>query len=141
MSDCLWPHGLYPTRLLHPWNSPGKILEYVAISSSRERHRTITFLKMHHWFVRAHALANCVPVIVVQTWVIQRTWNKYWVITEHNLWTNWLSLLSDSYSLCSRSYFCPYGKAHFHSVWYNSVGFLLLLLLFWILIFTPRKDV
>ena len=24
MSDSLWPHGLQPTRLLHPWNFPGK---------------------------------------------------------------------------------------------------------------------
>ena len=24
MSDCLWPHGLYPARLLCPWNFPGK---------------------------------------------------------------------------------------------------------------------
>jgi len=24
MSDSLWPHGLQPTRLLHPWNPPGK---------------------------------------------------------------------------------------------------------------------
>ena len=24
MSDSLWPHGLYPTRLLHPWDFPGK---------------------------------------------------------------------------------------------------------------------
>ena len=24
MSDSLWPHGLGPTRLLCPWNSPGK---------------------------------------------------------------------------------------------------------------------
>ena len=24
MSDSLWPHGLYTTRLLCPWNSPGK---------------------------------------------------------------------------------------------------------------------
>ena len=24
MSDSLWPHGLQPTRLLCPWNSPGK---------------------------------------------------------------------------------------------------------------------
>ena len=24
MSDCLWPHGLQPTRLLHPWDFPGK---------------------------------------------------------------------------------------------------------------------
>ena len=24
VSDSLWPHGLYPTKLLCPWNSPGK---------------------------------------------------------------------------------------------------------------------
>ena len=24
MSDCFWPHGLQPTRLLCPWNSSGK---------------------------------------------------------------------------------------------------------------------
>ena len=24
VSDSLWPHGLWPTRLLWPWNSPGK---------------------------------------------------------------------------------------------------------------------
>ena len=31
----LWPHGLQPARLLGPWNSTGKILEWVAISFSR----------------------------------------------------------------------------------------------------------
>ena len=24
MSNSVWPHGLQPTRLLHPWDSPGK---------------------------------------------------------------------------------------------------------------------
>ena len=24
VSDSLWPHGLYPTRVLCPWDSPGK---------------------------------------------------------------------------------------------------------------------
>ena len=24
VSDSLWPHGLQPTRLLHPWDLPGK---------------------------------------------------------------------------------------------------------------------
>ena len=27
MSDSLWPHGLYPARLLCPWNFPGKNTE------------------------------------------------------------------------------------------------------------------
>ena len=30
MSDSLWPHGLYS-----PWNSPGRILEWVAVPFSR----------------------------------------------------------------------------------------------------------
>ena len=34
VSDSLWPHGLQPTRLLCPWNSPGKNTEWVAISFS-----------------------------------------------------------------------------------------------------------
>ena len=34
MSDSLWPHGLQPTRLLCPWDSPGKNT-WVAISFSR----------------------------------------------------------------------------------------------------------
>ena len=35
MSDSLGPHGLWPTRLLCPWVSPGKILQWVAIPFSR----------------------------------------------------------------------------------------------------------
>ena len=26
MPNSLWPHGLQPTKLLHPWNSPGKCI-------------------------------------------------------------------------------------------------------------------
>ena len=35
MSDSLLPHGLQPTRHLHPWDFPGRVLEWVAISFSR----------------------------------------------------------------------------------------------------------
>ena len=38
VSDSLWPHGLWPTRLIHPWGFPGKNkgvgCQWVAISSS-----------------------------------------------------------------------------------------------------------
>ena len=38
MSDSLLPHGMrVPTRLLCPWDFPGKILEWVAIPFSRDR--------------------------------------------------------------------------------------------------------
>ena len=35
MSNSLQPHGLYPTRLLHPWDFQARVLEWVAISFSR----------------------------------------------------------------------------------------------------------
>ena len=44
MPDSLWPHGLQPTKLLYPWNSPGNRLEWVATffskGSSWSRDRT-----------------------------------------------------------------------------------------------------
>ena len=36
MSDSLQPYGLKPSRLLCPWNSPGKKLEWGAIPFSRD---------------------------------------------------------------------------------------------------------
>ena len=35
MSDSSRPHGLQPTRLLHPWDFPGKVLEWGAIAFSK----------------------------------------------------------------------------------------------------------
>ena len=35
VSDSVQPHGLQPTRLLCPWNSPGKIVAGLAMPSSR----------------------------------------------------------------------------------------------------------
>ena len=35
MSDSLWRYGLLFSRLLCPWNSPARILEWVAMPSSR----------------------------------------------------------------------------------------------------------
>ena len=34
VSDSVWPHRRQPTRLPHPWGSPGRTLEWVAISFS-----------------------------------------------------------------------------------------------------------
>ena len=34
MSNSVWPHRRQPTRLLCPWDSPGRTLEWVAISFS-----------------------------------------------------------------------------------------------------------
>ena len=34
VSDSQWPHGLQPTRLLHPWDSLARVLEWGAIAFS-----------------------------------------------------------------------------------------------------------
>ena len=44
VSDSSWPHGLQPTRLLHPWDSPGKELEWGAIAFSEEIGTIIYYL-------------------------------------------------------------------------------------------------
>ena len=31
MSDSFWPHGLYPTRFLHPWDFPGNGLPFPSL--------------------------------------------------------------------------------------------------------------
>ena len=36
VSNYVWPYGLWPTRLLCPWDSPGKNTGVVAITYSRE---------------------------------------------------------------------------------------------------------
>ena len=37
MSDSLRPHGLKPTRLLHPWDSPGKsTIKYYSVLKRNE---------------------------------------------------------------------------------------------------------
>ena len=54
VSDTLQPHGLWPARLLCPWNFPGKNLEWVAISfsrgSSRPRDQTQVFCIADRFF-------------------------------------------------------------------------------------------
>ena len=42
VSDSLWPYGPWPARLLCPWYSPGKLLEWVAISFSNVIFHLIT---------------------------------------------------------------------------------------------------
>ena len=53
MADSLWPHGLYPTRLLCPWDSPGKntgvgchaLLQGILLTQASNLH----FLYLLHW--------------------------------------------------------------------------------------------
>ena len=63
MLDPLQPHELQPTRLHCPWNFPGKILEWVAMSSSRgnfpAQGSNIYVLCLLHW------LADSLPLCLL----------------------------------------------------------------------------
>ena len=41
MSDSSWPHGLQPTRLLHPWDFPGKSTGVGCHCLLRKQHTTL----------------------------------------------------------------------------------------------------
>ena len=46
VSDPERPHRLQPTRLLHPWEFPGRVLEWSAIAFSDDLHRDDDSLQM-----------------------------------------------------------------------------------------------
>ena len=52
VSDSLWPHGLQPTMLLCPWDSPGKNSEGVAISLDWTRVSHIAGRRFTIWATR-----------------------------------------------------------------------------------------
>ena len=82
MSDCLWPHGLQPTRLLCPWNFPRKntgmgchfLLQEIFLIQGLK----LSLLRLLHW------QADSLPLLVVKpsgykkqkfSWIINR---KMW---------------------------------------------------------------
>ena len=72
MSDSLRPYGLWPTRLLCPWNSPGRNIGVVAVSffrgSSQPGDRThvscIGRKVLYHWTARE------VPLLIPSSHII-----------------------------------------------------------------------
>ena len=48
VSDSVWPHRRQPSRLCHPWDSPGKTLEWVAISFSNARKWNVKVKSLSH---------------------------------------------------------------------------------------------
>ena len=74
MSDSLWSCGLWPSRFLCPWDSPGKILEPGAISSSRgssrSRHQThvscVSCICRHILYHCAHLGSPIIPLRIAK---------------------------------------------------------------------------
>ena len=75
MSDSLWPHGLQPTRLLCPWNLPGKntgvgchFLLHGIFPTQKSNRR---LLHLSHWWADSLPLSQAcytsLVVVVVQS--------------------------------------------------------------------------
>ena len=71
MSDSLWPYGPQPTRFLCPKISQARILEWVAISSSRGSSRP------RDW--------NCISVSCIGRWILYHfsTWEALSARGDH----------------------------------------------------------
>ena len=66
MSDCLWPHGLQPTRLLHPWDFPGK-------STGVGCHCLLRTISIHNY-----NLKYSIDLLVVMTYQFFFLFWKFW---------------------------------------------------------------
>ena len=58
MSNSLWPHGLWPVRLLCPWDCSGKILEGVANPPSGDLPNQGPNPHLLHWHMDSLPLPN-----------------------------------------------------------------------------------
>ena len=66
VSDLCDPHGLYPARLLYPWDSPGKNIEWVAMPSSRGSYRPRTQTCISYIFcIGRWILYHCAKAIML----------------------------------------------------------------------------
>ena len=70
LSDSLWPHGLQPTRLLSPWNSPGKktgvgchfLLQRIFLTQDRTCVSCIGMKILYHWATRESLKTISIPI-------------------------------------------------------------------------------
>jgi len=83
MSDSLQPHGLYPTKLLCPWDSPGKNTEvgfHFLLPSSigkPKNYLSIGYPLQYSW---ASLVAQLVknPLALWEMWVQSLGWEDPW---------------------------------------------------------------
>ena len=79
VSDSSWPHGLQPTRLLHPWDFPGK-------STGVGCHCLLELHYYNHWsYIKLYIRSTASSLVIISVegsvtyLVIQETiilWNK-----------------------------------------------------------------
>ena len=95
-------HGLWPARLLRPWDSPGRVPEWVAIffsrASSRARDRTlVSYIGrqiLYHWATRG-GHKNWQKPLSKSVWQCFLKLNPttqqfhFWVYTKRNEYLGW----------------------------------------------------
>ena len=98
VSDSLWPHGLSPTRLLYPWNFPGKntgvgyhfLLQGIFLTQGLNLH----LLSLLHWQVDSlplnHKEIYYKELILVITDVQAPRWMR-WVLKLDTQKSQWYS--------------------------------------------------
>ena len=121
VSDCSRPHGLQPTRLLHPWDSPGKNTGVGCHCLLHRRH--LLNVKSSHPGnnYREYMLQNVLfwGIITVEFWLVTKTNYKYaWFWILDFVFLSKIKDLSQWY-LCSFYFISQWDKLHF---WFNSPG-------------------
>ena len=86
MSNSSWPHGLQPTRLLRPWDFPGKstgvgchcLLQIVMPPLNQIFCRSLYISRRGTlWSFQGRGLES--PVLATEPW-LQRTWGLFWFL-------------------------------------------------------------
>ena len=88
MSNCLWPHGLLPTRIICPWDSSGKntgvgchaFLQGIFLIQGSNLHLLLGRQILYHWATReAH---DCYWISYINTIVANTrqvtSWRECW---------------------------------------------------------------
>ena len=86
MSDSSRPHGLQPTRLLHPWNFPARVLEWGAIAFSDDQPRQHT-KKQRHYFAHKDPSSQSYGFSSSHVWMWELVCRERWVLKNWCFWT------------------------------------------------------
>ena len=117
VSDSSWPHGLQPTRLLRPWDFPGKS---TGVGCHCLLHSLLKFMSIESVMPSNHLILCCplplLPSIFPSIRVFSKEsvlyirWPKYWSFNSASVlpmniqdwfplgWTGWISLQSKGLS-------------------------------------------
>ena len=102
MPNSLWSHGLWPTRLLHPWDFPGERLEWGAIAfsrgSSRPRDQTrVSCIAGRRFNPLSHQGSLSIPFYIFCTYFFHGAYGE-------TKWAKWAMLGSQESLTCQENH-------------------------------------